>query len=189
MSLPAEAEAAVARLVADLCGLPFYWADQELNQPAGDYVRGRLGDLLPLADMDQVEELEVEDAPAGEEIAVVLSGQREVTLGLQAFTDATVAGDADGRVPAARVLARFQARVQLPAARARLEAVGLSLVDLGRVQNLSALRTADFEGRASLDLLLGAVETAEERTGYIATAVVTEDRGGVDVVHTVELPD
>lgn len=183
--MDAAGEDAILTALATATGLPTQWADQELQTPAGDFVRLRLGDTLPVADMDQVEEIALPDGqPDGEEVELRVTAHEELQLSVQAFTVQTV-----GPAAAANVLKRARRLLQLPHLRDVLRGAGLVLVDAARVQNLSEIAGADFEGRAAMDVTLRAAETESARVGYIATATLTAEDGSEIEGFTVQVQD
>lgn len=155
------------------------WADQPGNRPSAPYVTIRIGDLLAIGH-DSVTHDYDDEADAGEEITFTVRGTREFTVTVQTFTSATV-----NTGTAREYLSKVQTALSLPSVRSAFAAAGISAFDSGTLQNLSALRDAEFEGRAVLDVRFYVAEEVTEVTGYIATVEVTDTEA--DETFTVEL--
>jgi hypothetical protein len=156
-------------------GLPeerVQWADQNADQPDNPSVSIRVGDLVPVGAVDEVQHEHRPELPAGADLETRTSGVREFAVSLQAFTDET-----HGSQSARALLVGAQGGLRRPALRSALHAAGLVPVDdAGPVQNLSALDVADFEGRAVLTVRFAVREEALEYGSWIAT--VTAEPAG-----------
>jgi len=143
------------------------WSNQDGNRPSGDVITLKLGDGIPLGAFDAIEEKTDLARPAGQEVELQVQGPREMVLAIQCFTDSD-SGDATARA----VLSTVQTKARLPSIAAALEAAGVSIFDLGRVQYVPAINGTDFEGRAVLEVRLYVVDTASEFTSYVSTVEV-----------------
>lgn len=159
-------------------GLPdaqVIWADQNAAQPPDPFITLRLsGPLTQLGAADAVVVEFDESAAQGQEMIHTVEGARELTVVVQAYSDAT-----HGPRSGFALLASVQTAMALPSVRAGLHAGGLYPFDAGAIQNLSALEVTDFEGRASLAVRFYVTETAVERTGYIDAVSGSQTVSGV----------
>jgi hypothetical protein len=147
------------------------WSDQDFEPPDDDYVTLRLGDLVRVG-QDGLTHIFDAGQPNGEEIEFRTKGVREFVVSVNAFTNQT-----GGGTGARALLDKIQAALALPSKRDALNAAGVGVLDEGRVQNLSQLGAADFVGRATLEVRMMITQTASEKTGYIATAVLVDHTG------------
>jgi hypothetical protein len=151
------------------------WGDQDDNPPTKPFVKIRLGDLnpvgLPSLNWDFTgSSTSTPTGPAtpGEEIAFRSESQNELPVEIQVFTEATVGG-----TTARTIAAKLKGDLGLPTIRNALNAAGLGVLNVGSVRWVPAVRNANFEGRAVLDVLFSLCATASEKTGYIATYQAT----------------
>ncbi len=141
-------------------------------QPA-PYVTIRIGDLTSLGvdasywDYDS-------GADPGQEIVNTTFGTRDLMVSVATFTPATV-----GYSTARTIAAKLQADLALGSVRDPLNAAGLGLLNAGVVHWVPKLNNTDFEGRAVLEVRFCVLQSATDRTGYIATV---NDSGKVDNV-------
>lgn len=158
-------EQAVYTWVKNATGVPLvYWVDQNVPQSRTyPYATLRFGDELPVGLPEQRESVDLGEAP-GEEIGLTARQHLELPLSVQVWTQAAV-----GASSARALLRRARAALGLESVRAALSEAGVSVLDAGRVQNLSGLFGADRVGRANLDVRLLCADEAAERTGWIET--------------------
>lgn len=167
----ATVETAIQNWVETASGLAdnkVIWADQDGGRQATPYMTIRMGDLVAVGTGDEVEQIFDEEADAGEEIEHRIHGQRELHVTVQAF------GPVVGASSARALLSKVQAALSLPSVRETLRAAGLTAFDAGKIQNISALLGADFEGRAVLDVRFYIAESVSEFTTYIEHVEVTD---------------
>lgn len=148
------------------------WADQTGARPAGPFVTIRIGDLLALGAVDEVEELTDLGRPAGQEVEQRVVGLREFPVSVQAFGPA-VAGAGTAR----EYLSKVQTALALPSVRDALEAAGVSSFDQGVVRTVNELVGTKYEGRAILECRFYLLESVSEFSGYIETVEATSYMG------------
>lgn len=146
------------------------FSDQNAAAPAGDYATVTVGDFIPLGGPAGTRIEFDAGADLGEEITHYAERLGELNVSVQAYTSATHGNDS-----ARAVLEKAQAALELSTYRFQLNAVGLGVLDAGRVQWVPRVSNAAIEGRAVLDVRFALLQTAEQKTGYIATAEVTRD--------------
>lgn len=145
-----------------------YFAQPDAPSPApSPRVVISLGDIDHVGAADEVMREYDALAPLGQEIVHTVSGLREMTLTIEAFSS-----KADGTEQAndARALAsRVSAFAGLPTVRPPLNAAGVGILRRERIRWVPGVVRAGFEGRAILEVVLCVSETAEARVGYIQT--------------------
>lgn len=151
------------------------WSEQTGARPAAPFVTLRIGDVIPLSSVDEVEELTDLDADPGEEVELRAGGFREFTLSLQAFA-ATVTGANTAR----EYLTKAQTALALPSVRAALFAAGIAPFDTGTVQTVNAVVGTKFEARAVLEVRFYVHDTVSEYTGFIEEVESTSYMGPPD---------
>lgn len=145
------------------------WADQNADAPDNPFVSIRIGDLVPVGAVDETVEVHRPELPAGSDLEQRVSGVRDFTVALQAFTDET-----HGSASARALLGRAQMGLRRPSLRAALHEAGLvPWDDAGAVQNLTALDVADFEGRAVLSVRFYVREEELEYVSWIGSVTAT----------------
>lgn len=151
--------------------------NEDGNAPDEDYATFFLTGLVKLG-QDAVTTSYDATRPAGEEIRVKVSGDREFGVRVSAFTEKTNAESS-----ARSVLGKVQTRLALPSIRKILNDAGVSVFDFGDVNYVPQIGSTEFMGRGVLDLRCYLRDDASEYTGYIekATAVDT-DTGRVIVI-------
>lgn len=174
-----DVESALAQWVQNASGLTAVWANQNAGQPAGDYVLLQLDGPIPLG-LDAVRYITDLGRTAGQEIEARVVGERECHLLVQAFTASALGGTA-----ANRVIGRLQLALTLPGTVSLLRAAGVSVFDIGPVQNLPALLEADIHGRASMRVRFYVRDSVSEFGPYIATVEGTQSIDEVDTNFTV----
>lgn len=148
--------------------------DDNGNRPAQDYIGFALGGLRPLGHDDVVTTTDL-GQPNGSQIKIEVSGERESTLEVQAFTRSR-----NAEAAARAVLSRVQTAVGLPSIRAALAAAGVVVFDRGEINYLPAVIASEFEGRGVLSCRLYCTEDVSERTTWIEhVEVLDEDTGNV----------
>jgi hypothetical protein len=112
---------------------------------------------------------------AGEEIALIAGGLRELSLTVTAFDGTFVeSGTATTQMTARSLLANLQAGIRLPSVLDGLDAAGLGLIDVGPIQDIGALLGPNFESRAQVTVRFYYSHERIERTGYIETVELSK---------------
>lgn len=155
------------------------FADQTGQRPAAPFVTIKLGTIIPLGAFDETRTIYDADADPGEEVELRVSGQREFSVSLQAFSTVVTSPTSD-TLPARALLGKCQTALQLPTVKAAFDTAGVSCFDVGSVLNLSALVGTLFEGRAALDCRFYATDTASEFVGFIDEVETTSYLGPPD---------
>lgn len=148
------------------------WGEQTGARPSDSasapFVTARLGDIRPVAIIDELTAL-TNSATPGQEIELRVTGTREFRVLIQAFHPSVVSSTGSPSNTARALLSKIQTALLLPSIRASFDAVNISPWDMGTVQNLTELIGTKFEGRAALDVGFYVLESVSERTTYIET--------------------
>lgn len=148
------------------------WAEQAAVRLPRPFITMRLGSLTPVGGLDEVRYSTDLTQPLGQEMTETVLGRRELGLSLQCF------GQSDES--ARQILSRVQTSLSLSAVIDALHEAGISVFDIGQVQNVSVLRETAFEPRALLEVRCYVCESVSESNTYIATVEVTNQ-----LTHTV----
>lgn len=144
------------------------WVNQNAPEPATSvhtWLSLKKGDLGREGPVDAVQKYPTPGTPdAGQELTLRAQGPRRLPLYIQAYSRAGSTGNGS----AYALLANLTAQLNLPSTQDALGELGLGLNKVGNVVDLSRLADERITGRASLDIQLNLVATAEERVGYIA---------------------
>jgi hypothetical protein len=113
--------------------------------------------------------------PAGQEIQIVLAGQREIIVTLECFSNSLTGGG-----HASEYLGNCLTGLLLPSQSYALWAAGLGLRERGKPQDLSSLLATAFQSRAICEVRFGLVDVqADAPTGYIDTVDLIPKIDGV----------
>lgn len=144
------------------------WSNQDGCQPSMPYGTLKISGPRQSSPTPEILNTTNLSNPAGQEIeqTVVLHGQ--ITVSCQVYARPTT-----GAGTARELLEQARKALFLPTQRERLRAAGLALVEAGDTQDLTALLETTWQSRAVMDVRFNVVDTASEKTGYIATVNVT----------------
>lgn len=147
------------------------WSDEEGSSPSGTYMVLRIGPMLQLGAFDAHQLIIVEgETDPTKDLEFRTLGQREFALEIQCFGDQTT-GDSS----AFSALSKVQDSLSLPST---IEALGLKNIspfDIGQIENKSAVKAADFEGRSVLEVRFYTFTTASDFLGYIEAIDVKDE--------------
>lgn len=139
------------------------WSFQNFNAPSLDYVLLTFGGDQPLG-QDWIRITQDLNRPVGQEIKLDIRGIREVQLQIEVFTS-----DVYGNAAARRVAEQIRTKLRLDSVRYGLRKAGLSPFDSDMVQWIPDVPTADFRGRALVNVRCYVpVMDCYEYVGYIA---------------------
>lgn len=165
------------------------WSDQDAPQPAYPYITMRIiSGPLKLSEQDDVRQSFDAGQPLGEEIGRSTGGMREITVSIQAFqrqsssTPSTSAMDA---------LTRLQGALGMATYLTALRTAGLSVVEVGTVQNVSTEVDDSWSDRAAMDVRGRLAASVTERGGYIDTTEISPTyttHGGGSVDPSLQVP-
>ncbi len=186
LSFPAI-ESALVACVETASGLTgkVVLAPQTAPQPAMPYATVRISGPRP-AGGPWPRIIQSFDAaqPAGQEVGLQAVVDEELTVSLQVFTPLPY-----GAASARALMAQIRVALALSTSLDPLRAAGLALVDVGDIQDLSALLDTAFQGRAAMDLRFLVADDVMERTGYVGSVgisgTVTTDGSSITVNKTV----
>lgn len=133
----------------------------------------RMGGITPLAVVDPVEETYDNTQPPGQEVEQRVAGLREMAVSVQLFGSQNTKVTGDNTASTMALAA--QVGLGLPSVKANFEAVGMSLFDNGSIDNVTALKGTQFEGRSILNVRCYINQTVSEHTGYIETVNLEDD--------------
>jgi hypothetical protein len=170
MSSWTDIESAIQNAIEAATGLDdahVIFAEQNGPQPSRPFITIRMGDGT-----SRGEYVTHEHDAVADELVLTAYSHRELVVSLQAFTSGTTGNTARAMLEALRL------SLLLPTAREALRAVGLVPFEASRVQNITALDEADYQGRALLEVRCEVLQTAEERVPYIRTVAVTDTGTG-----------
>lgn len=136
---------------------------------------------LALTDDYDDEQMSYANNDAGHEVAIEVSGMREITVSCQAYV-----GEPDNVDPtkhALHLMTVAQTSLDLPATITTLSASGLAVVSNGDVTDISEIVGEAFASRANMDVIFGLASNVTARVGYINTTQISSsssDFGWVD---------
>jgi len=143
------------------------WANQDAPRPSSNYITLLLNTFSRVGwDFSNPPD----DTPTPGEIggAAVISGDRELTLSIQAFGSG-----------AFEQLIRLQSKLEMPSIRgAFADDYDLAIVNSSDVTDITGLIDSQMEARASLDIFLRLASPYDTA----AESVVTEDQGVIETV-------
>lgn len=140
------------------------WAWQNTPQPATPYVKLSMPSIETLG-IDWITRTFDASRPAGQEYKIEVSGNREVPIEMQVFTDST----ADG-LSAQFLAEQIKTSLQLPTIRAILTRLGISPFDPQRINYVPTVVGANFRGRATCTIrCYMPAQSVAEYIGYIQT--------------------
>lgn len=164
-----DIEDAIFKWFIEGSGLPaVVWGNQDGPQPVQPYGTLLIAGPRKVGGLDQQVDVTDLDQPAGEEVSQTLTGIREVTVSCQAFAAPTV-----GSTPARSYLSNALMSLELPTIRQRLINAGLSVIEANDITDVSALMGTRWQSRAAMDVRFHLVDSAVEKTGYIAMVEVS----------------
>lgn len=152
-----------------------FFQDQKVERPTSTYVTIRVGSVVPLGAVDPVTITEVTDPVPGQEIQISVDGIREVTTSIQVFGPAV---STNPTATAMYIANKIQTSLRLPSVQDALDSAGISVFDIGAVNNLTQLLDTGFDGRAQFDVRCYIVFSVSQFETYIETAEVTDNTTG-----------
>lgn len=161
-------EDALVAWLESAAGVGAIWANQTGEQPLMPYGTLKITGPRQSTPTPEVANVTNLDNPAGQEIEQTVIMRGEITVSCQVFSQVTA-----GAGTARELLQQARIALFLPARRQALADAGLALVQAGDTQDLTALLETTWQSRAAMDVRFNVVDTATERTGYIATVNVT----------------
>lgn len=93
---------------------------------------------------------------------IVVGGQREITVSIQIFGNASL-----HKPMALQMASDLQDSLGLPTVKDRLRKRGIAIQDRGDPQNLTALEETQYEERAGFDVLFGVAQNVIDSPGVI----------------------
>lgn len=171
----ANVEAAIQAAIVSASGLAdgqVFWEHQDAPQPPLDdthplMVSMSLGSIIGLG-IDMVSHNYDGARPAGQEVQLVVEGQREATLQLQVFSAATV--DTVSKATARACAEQIRGMLRLPTARDLMAAQDVVPFDPGTVGWVPQVVGIGFRGRATLDIRCYVpLQALVEYTTYVST--------------------
>lgn len=182
-----EATAAVIAAIHVASGLAsglVYYNDQPIDRPASMYVTVRPTSDTNLGFPGNIRSIPTSGRPAGEEVEIQLEDDSDLSLSVQIWNGPTVTRTG---APSAFSFAKsMRSKLFLPTALQVFMSAGVSLIDVGSVQNLGRLLGARFEGRAQFDVRVYYRAAESEFTTNIESLAVTNV--GTGEVLTLPLP-
>lgn len=176
MILWGNIEAALVAWLSDRTGIPVRIADQRAPAPYHPYATIRVDGPTPVG-MDEVRASTDLGRPAGEEVELTSYGQRTISVSVNVY--AVQRGGEYDHTKSARHLAEVaQGSLRLASVCRTLREAGLSVMEIGGVQNLNFVRDAEQVERMQFDVRMALVSTVAERTGYIDTVGIEPAIGG-----------
>jgi hypothetical protein len=141
-------------------------ANQDGPRPSAPFMTIALGDLVSAGWPDAVshEYDSIED-----ELIHTATGTRSLAVSIQAFTD-----EPNGDNTAAERLETLRTSMQLPTAKERFAAAGLSPYFAASVRQVPELYRTETQGRALLEVRFYVTTTATETGTYIETVEATD---------------
>ncbi len=156
------------------------WANQDAPIPA--YPAGILNVIAVVPTDPRPEQRRETDLgqPAGQEVLLKNVRQYRMTISAQILTRQKMDADFDWDAGAFALATDAGKALGLGTQLDALRVAGLSLISAGEVTDLSSVEGSGFTDRAQLDAIFAFADSVDERTGYIATALVSSDFTGAD---------
>lgn len=145
------------------------WRDQAFAEPASPYLTLKIIGVTSIGH-DGLEHSVIPDGEPGADLLTKTEGRRDVSVSVQAYSDALT-----GAGSALSLLSAAQDALGLPGVRARLRAGGVSPFNAGAITDLSAVRETRVQSRAVMTTQFHAVASTSERGTYIASAPVARE--------------
>lgn len=117
-------------------------------------------------------------APAGQEITHAYRDNEEWVLQVQAYTPKTVGDD-----EASALLKKLKDSLKLDGTVATLRASGISVIEVGDIQNVSVVIETEWQGRAAVALRLHTADVSTETSTFVETVDGTgeDDLAGITI--------
>lgn len=161
-------ETALQTWVKNALGLTTIWSSPNAAAPVRPYAWLTLVGPQTVGKAQLVGETQLAN-PAGQEVEFTAIQHQEWELSIDVVSEMTPGNSTASYLPtAAGMLTAAGMRLRLPSALAGLSAAGLAVIDFGDTQDLTALFNSAIESRARMTVRLRSVNTAMEKTGYIA---------------------
>lgn len=112
--------------------------------------------------MDYRDSVSQPELDAGLDVVLTTTGHRNISVSVNVYTPGTTGGQ-----NALALLQRACDTLENQSVTDSLNAVGFVVQEMSDIQNLSVLLETNFQGRAHVELTLGAAVFNGERTGYI----------------------
>lgn len=181
---------AIQAAVAQASGLPasqVIWKYQNFDAPALDYVAMAFSSL-GVVGIDALVPSYDGTRPAGQEIALTVTGVRELPLNVECFSASTA--DSSDALSRAEII---RTSMVLPSIRDQLAAVGVSAFDPQPVQYVPDVVAVGFRGRATMTVRCYVpAPLAQDLVGYIktvnGTATISGEASPVVQPFSVVLP-
>lgn len=156
------------------------WGNQDA--PIPDYPAGVLNVIAVVPTDPRPEERRETDLgqDPGEEVLLKHVRQYRMTISVQILTRQKMDSSFDWDAGAFALATEAGKALGLTTQREALRVAGLSFISAGEVTDLSTVEGAGFTDRAQLDAIFAFADSVDERTGYIATALVSSDFTGAD---------
>lgn len=150
-------------------GFKAVWVSQKAPRPQVPFARLQLNSSVVAGSTNERRQGFDPDAELGQEVALEVVAQTDITVSVQVFAAAPTGNDS-----AVAIASRLRLALSLESTLDALARVGAALVEVGSVANLAEVLDTRWEPRAAFDVTFRVADGASSTTGYIATAEIAE---------------
>ena len=164
------AEDAVFNWIVSASGLDadkVFWSFQPNTRQKGTFVTIEWDGPLEVG-RDYTQSFTDLGRSAGQEIQLVVRGDRELVLRVQCFSD-SVTGNSTSNA----ILSQIKGAIRLPSINTTLNDAGLNPFGTFSISHVPEIVGINFESRSVMDVRFYMVDTTSEFTGYIDTTIVS----------------
>lgn len=161
------------------------WAEPNTERPAGTFATLQMLSRRPLGAVPEMVQVYHEDLDVPDGLPVELQATQVLDCALRVSVRAPPArgthpGTPKGTASAGAIAEQIRLSAALPTQIDNLDAVGVSIFEMGHVQEVDAIVGTDFEGVAFFDCRFYVSNFASESTSYIDSVVIDEELDDTD---------
>jgi hypothetical protein len=170
-----------------------YWANPNVHRPPEDgnpFAILEITDRTPVGLRPETAQIDHSTNPQGQEIELQARQVMDCGIRVQIYAPplrGTRPGTPRGAANAASLAEAIRLAAALPSVMDSLDAVGVSVHDMGQVHYVPEVVGTDFEGRAVLDAKFYVSDFVSEFTGYIASVQLADQEAST--TQTINIPD
>jgi hypothetical protein len=153
------------------------WSDQNTPQPSYPYVTLKRSGFSESGLLDETRETTDLTQDAGEEIELLTTGPREITLAVTAHTDPAQGSYDNPNANATALLSLAQSSLGQRSVLDAFDTAGIAIVERLPVEDTSVVVNGEWLSQAAMDVRLRVVSNMTEDTGYIDKVKITSTFG------------
>lgn len=154
------------------------WANQKKPQPPYPYVILLRSGTTEEGTLDETRTSTDPTKPAGQEIELLTTGPREITLALTAHVEPCDTVGLPANDTATALLTKAQSSLGKRSVLDALDAAGVAIIERLPVLDTSVVVNGVWISQAAMDLRLRVTSAMTERTGYIDKLEISSTFGG-----------